>query len=573
MKVSYSDTRSGLISSIATDRFEIPFASGMGPSLHIVRDGARQKLDLRLHGEKYEADYDGCGFSVEHTVYAEELVITVTASNSSDRPFSPDSLDFSIGIDTYMVDYPEFLDKFFPTMLRCEKTHLYGYFMSPRGNVCAVASTDPVASYTMMYNDMNAEEYGHRIHTAVLNLLHAGPLPAHHPQNLHSLKSGETRVWRIHLIPLDTIDDFPQAISQRCGIPVISAELHTLPKGRRIQFQVHSKEAYRVSIKGPHGQTLPSGEMTEFGLYTVTVVTESGKEAEAKFFCRQSWDWYLKQARREAIAKPQKATTHAESWYGFFSGFLAAKHYPDAEQDRIISAHFEEVLPYMFDLEKKEPLVRPERIQNTACMISVLVDKYEADPGNNGKDLRFASALGDWIMTRQKQDGGYYCGNVLYTSVIYIAKSMLELAQAEKNAEMREESLRHYRSAGAAIRQLAEKLDNIETEGEQTFEDGMISCSVLQLGMYALTLPEKERQPYIVAAQYLDGHHACLEQKYVPDCRVNGGSIHFWEGQYDVVFRANFICSPMAGAHGRPTASITFICLRVGRHICGSFSI
>ena len=40
------------------------------------------------------------------------------------------------------------------------------------------------------------------------------------------------------------------------------------------------------------------------------------------------------------------------------------------------------------------------------------------------------------------------------------------------------------------------------------------------------------------------GVHACLEQNMVPDGRMNGASLRFWEAQYDVMIRANFMNSP-----------------------------
>ena len=72
----------------------------------------------------------------------------------------------------------------------------------------------------------------------------------------------------------------------------------------------------------------------------------------------------------------------------------------------------------------------------------------------------------------------------------------------------------------------------------------MISCSALQIGMFALTLPEEERAPYIKAAEYMLGIHTCLEQQLIPDCRMNGGSLRYWESQYDVMVMANMLNSP-----------------------------
>ena len=150
-------------------------------------------------------------------------------------------------------------------------------------------------------------------------------------------------------------------------------------------------------------------------------------------------------------------------------------------------------------------------------------------------------------MSKQGEDGAYRNKKVHYTCVIYIAKSMLELVFAEANCqdiELQKKAKSHYQSVRKAIDELVKSLDNIDTEGEITLEDGMISCSALQIGMYALTLPLEERKPYIKAAEYMMKIHACLEQQLIPDCRMNGASLRYWESQYDVMICTNMFNSP-----------------------------
>lgn len=528
---------------------DVLFGQRMKPSMRIVYADATEEIELAVKNDKFLTERDGIAFSFERDEKNEYSVLKVVITNKTKEDFSPEALELILGIDTYMAEFPERNSVFFPTMLRCEKTHFHGYFMSPEKRCFAIASPDAIASYSLMYNktgisDENEEEYGHRIHTVALDLLHKGPLPPRHPENLSVLKCGESREYNIYLIPLNDLSEYAKKVSEICHIPVITAELFVFVPGEDIIFNVNSEEDYEVSCIDPDNEIVSSPKMTKIGVYTIKVTTKSGKIAEAKFYCRKPWEWYMKNARLEALNKPQKATTHAESWYGFFSAFLAAKHYPDAKLDELLSAQFEEISALMFDYEKIEPRVIPKRIQNTSTLISVLTDKYEADPEKNSEDLKLASKFGDWLMKIQREDGGYYNGETLYTCVIYIAKSMLELALAERAAGMSSEAERHYLSAARACNQLCEKLDDIETEGEQTFEDGMISCSALQIAMYALTLPEGEHDRYIKAAEYMNSLHSCLEQKLTPDCRTNGASIRFWEAQYDVMFHKNFVCSP-----------------------------
>lgn len=87
----------------------------------------------------------------------------------------------------------------------------------------------------------------------------------------------------------------------------------------------------------------------------------------------------------------------------------------------------------------------------------------------------------------------------------------------------------------------------------------MISCSALQLGFFALTLPEQERAPYIEAAEHMISIHRCLEQMVVPDCRMRGATLRFWEAQYDVMIRGNMLNSPHGWSSWKNYATIISI--------------
>ena len=258
---------------------------------------------------------------------------------------------------------------------------------------------------------------------------------------------------------------------------------------------------------------------------------------------------YMEAARRAAVLCPPHASTHCESWYGLFSAFLAAKHCPNEEEDKAADGMFRQIMPLMFDFENAKPKLLTERIQNVSALISLLVDRYESDKERNYHSLLTASKFADWLITRQRFDGGYYRNETLYTCVIYPAKSMLELYFAEKeagerNAYFKNAAERHYRSAALAVDNLAERLEDIQTEGEQTLEDGMLSCSALQLALYALTLPQEKRGKYIKAAEHMVSVHRCLEQLENPDCRMRNATIRYWEAQYDVLILRNLQTSP-----------------------------
>ncbi len=469
----------------------------------------------------------------------------VEIENISNEPFFPECLALDMGIDTYLDKYPEWNNKFFPSFFRCEKTHFYGYFMGPKENLLGVYLKSPVASYANEYNPTDTKGYGHRIYYTEIDLLCSVSQPNHHA-HCTELKAKEKRCYEIYFEQFDDINDWRNS-AKKYGIPIIGAEKFTLEKGEKINLNILCEDNYSLELIAPSGKRLTDFTATEYGLYELTLKTEGGLVSTAKFYCRKPYEWYLKNARLEAINKPPHATTHSESWYGFFSGFLAQKHYPDKELDGIIGAMFDEIVPYMFDFEDIGPKLLTERVQNAATLISLLVDRYEADPESNKEYLSLASRFGDWLMTRQKEEGGYYRNEILYTCVIYPAKSMLELTDAEEkegSEYFKAAAKRHFDSATKAIDNLVDKLEDIETEGEHTLEDGMISCSALQIALYALKLPKEKRQKYIDAAEHMIGVHRCLEQLETPDCRARGGSIRYWEAQYDILFIKNLQTSP-----------------------------
>ena len=79
--------------------------------------------------------------------------------------------------------------------------------------------------------------------------------------------------------------------------------------------------------------------------------------------------------------------------------------------------------------------------------------------------------------------------------------------------------------------------DDLITEGQNTFEDGMISCSANQLGLFALLQTDPDlRRKYAEASRRMLMARRCLEQLLIPDSRMNGATLRFWEAQYDVLF-------------------------------------
>ncbi len=484
---------------------------------------------------------EGVAASLDITEQGDFALIRAKITNNTAAPFAPERLGIYLGVDCFMDNFPAWNDKLFPTMLRFEKTHFYGYFMSPLGRILGVASDMPFASYALDYGSNL-----HRIDSVKLDILSAFPQPRRYPQGLKTIPAGETLVRNVYLFPVKELDELPikaERFTHAC-IPVI--EKYTCEQGETINI---SPTDASLTLCSPSGKPLSvTAPLDEYGLYTLTA-EKNGKISEAYIYCRKPWRFYMEAARAEAITKEQKATTHCESWYGLFSGYLAQKHFPNGEKDAAIDEKFNEIMPYMFDLSAGEPKIIPTRIQNTSAAVSLLVDRYEAAPEKNAASLAEACRLADFLLKAQRADGAFYGGYTPagehYTCVIYIAKSIFELYLAIRNIpEYNDAAARYYAAVKRAVDNLVLMLDDIGTEGEQTFEDGMISCSALQIGMFALNLPPSERAPYARAAQTLLDKHSCLEQNQMPDCRMRGGSLRFWEAQFDVLTTPNMMSSP-----------------------------
>lgn len=288
------------------------------------------------------------------------------------------------------------------------------------------------------------------------------------------------------------------------------------------------------------------------------VTNSKGQITEASFSQLKPYSWYMKKARSAAIHDAQRASSHLEQWLGLTSGVNASRFVPNPEEDAIMDAQLMKVLDLQWDLEKKIPDNMPHSyrlMSNTAQMSGLLAYRYLKD--NETHWLDWASGLADYVVTCQSPEGYYKpfpSEDIIYTSVFYPAKSLMEVMAVEKmvaatDPHWQKAYERHYNSVKKAMDHLVRVGDNIETEGQLTYEDGMISCSATQLGLFALLQDDlAQREHYAKAARnFLNGHN-CLEQLLIPDSRMNGATLRFWESQYDILLKGSM--NMMNSPHG-----------------------
>ena len=514
-------------------------------------------------GANYSPEDVVCNLDTRISGNVETLVVTI--KNCRHTPFQPVKAGIELGIDTYMDRYPEWNDKFFPTLMMCEPHHFYGYLQSPSGRMKAVASADAVASWSLDYNlgyqDPAPHWFmGHRVKSLRIDLLAALPLPSHHPQNLWQLLPGEERTWTLKIIDINNPADFEAVVSRECNVPMLHLHNTSSAPGKTIAFEVYGNNP-AVTIDDAVVELSSIGtrlwqatfKAAKPGLYNIAV-TDGGMTAHGCINVHYPWRNTMELAREAALRYKQKATSHVESWYGFHSAFLAARYFPCDSIDRKLNERFDLIFGNLFDASGV-PLKYKWRIQNTASTIGILVDRYEAF--GNIADLNHARDLADWMISfSQKENGAYMNGSTVYSSVIYPAKSILELVDAENRAGRKKDARRHELSAKRAIDQLVASQGDFNTEGEITYEDGMVSCSALQIGLFALRQTDKDlRKHYTDAMLDILKGHDCLTQLRVPDGRRRGGTMRYWEAQYDVHMLPNMISSPHGWSAWRAYAS------------------
>lgn len=567
-KISKDGVAKQLIFKSGNQKDTIPFFVGKandGPSFYLKVNGEEKRGKWLPNGRNsYRTNIDGISCQLTYCSLNHSPAIQVTMCNESLTTFQPQKAGLKLGVDTYMEKYPQWFGKYFPTLMRCEKTHFYGYMQTPGKHTLALVCQQPIASWSVDYNlgYMDPAPHwfmGHRIESLNLDLINQLPLPQHHPQHLYELKKGESKTWTISFINVGDLAQLESSITKVSPVPLIVLDKTSYKQGDVAQFEVIAKHP-QIKVYDEQGANLPIQIVTSkaktqvkctlpnIGFYKV-IVNSDGKESEAIIAANHSWQWVMEQARVATMKYHQKATSHAESWYGFYSAFIAAKHFPNKELDKQVSDRFDYLYRLLHDTVKVEPKYYGSRIQNTSTTIGMLVDKYEAQ--GSIEDLRKASQLADWLIANwQRKDGAYCNHGTIYTSVIYIAKSILELAVAEEQLAQKDASwtkayLHHYDSAKRAIDQLVNSRGDFQTEGELTFEDGMISCSALQIGMLAtLEKTPESKKKYTDAMLDILNSHDCLTQLKVPDARRRQGTMRFWEAQYDVQMLPNMFNSP-----------------------------
>ena len=91
----------------------------------------------------YRSTIDQVECRLTYQSWKGQPALKVTLENKGNVPFQPTKAGLKLGIDTYMDKYPDWFGKYFPTLMRNEKTHFYGYLQTPAGHALGIVSPQP----------------------------------------------------------------------------------------------------------------------------------------------------------------------------------------------------------------------------------------------------------------------------------------------------------------------------------------------------------------------------------------------------------------------------------------------
>jgi hypothetical protein len=560
-----------------SQRVQFRHDSLAGPAFVGKWDGQKHAIRLmQTSALQFEAKSNGLLFKLQYLDTLGLPAIKASVKNMDVTEIQPDYINLRLGINTEMKSFPQWDSIYFPTLLRCELAHFWGYFSTPNGGILGIASPNPIASWSHVYNDGYGSDgfmfKGHRVLTSNLSLMHKLPLPPRHPQGLYSIKRGEEKKWLLFLTSVPNMDKVADSVAVLANAPSFHIPQPSMEHYRKMDIFVKYRGSFGVIITTPGNKIFQvpvrkAGKnrwYAEFqpvdgpGDYKLEAVTFDNRKTEAIISVHKPWSWYLQQARKQALVQTQKASWNCESLYGFYSMYLDQIYNPNDSLLKATNQRFNKLWPLLVDTLTLQPLHMPDRIQNTSTLIGILVAKYRAT--GQKRVLEQAGRMADWLIAySQSADGAFRRGHTHYTSVIYPAKSLMELMAEEKKQPegiYKKRYKAHYKAVEAAMEQLLKGEAALDTEGQLTFEDGMISCTALQLGAFALLQEQTEkRKRYADTMLHLLDRHSCLTQTIIPDSRMRGATLRFWEAQYDVMLYPNMLNSPHGWSSWRTYAT------------------
>lgn len=333
--------------------------------------------------ELHQSDFHSIKFCREEK--CENSILEVKLDFEILDNISCQSFGYRLGIDCYMEKYPQWDNKYFPTAVRCEKNGFWAVFESPLGKKIAVCSPDNIVSWKNEYMRLNCD-VGHRIYTTSIEFFNVNKQPKRHIKSPQMLQKGDKYSYRIYYKFTDNIEDCISFISKYADIKITYPTKFLAEKGEEIYF---------------NGKSF---SFNDCGRYIIS----DKPFAETSIYVRENWMYYLEKGFAKAMKCQQKAGTHAESWYGYFTKAFYAKVINDKQLTEYVTQEFDALFDLLTQGRRKKKMRRktlPHRIQNISSLISLLVDFYELT--QKRKYLDYADDLASLLIKSQAKDGSY----------------------------------------------------------------------------------------------------------------------------------------------------------------------
>ncbi|HAZ65303.1 MAG TPA: hypothetical protein DCY41_00950, partial [Opitutae bacterium] len=233
------------------DTFRFRTDKWCGPTWVIEESGRTSQILLQPNEKTlglYEGKQGEVSYALQYRVSAGRLEIEAALENHGAAVFNPLSASVRLGIDTEQLTYPQWRRIPYPTFLRCEPTHAWGYAMTPNGEILGIACPDVAASWQQLSSNLNLQ----RPVTFSLTAIGQGEYSKDQPAQL-SLKPDERRVWRIRLFSIADLAQVPSRLSEQAGASFLNLAQNTVEPGQLAILPnfIRPGELRTVSITGP----------------------------------------------------------------------------------------------------------------------------------------------------------------------------------------------------------------------------------------------------------------------------------------------------------------------------------
>lgn len=294
-----------------------------GPAILI--DNEKLELEAEeINPYKFYAVKDRVKYSlfIRPNIAARSFIIEVEMKKNSHKEAAPHDVSILLGFDIgNSLDRPS-EEVYYPTILRQEENTLWGCFTTPGRKMFAVACPGPVERISYLQFDQKTQ-------TIKIDLLAK--------ENFRQMEYNETVRWAFSLAAVPENDCLKNVILDISGIPTIDLKRTYYFIGETVTGRIHTKAPVKLTLTAPDGSktvfertpqpknpdaeeeksepeeppTIPFAfeEMTEPGVYLLSVQNEKGQTTSAGFSVFRDPHEIIRQEAERAVKTPIPQTS------------------------------------------------------------------------------------------------------------------------------------------------------------------------------------------------------------------------------------------------------------------------